>query len=418
MLSRLTNRLRHTSNDRGSIIIAMIVAVVVILGLVATLTAVYGALNSSRTDQNRINAFQHANAGVDQALYRLDSADMPGAASGDYVPVLSNGKVVGFNDRIAVGGSSFDVVVEQAPAGQTAVYKVRSTGRDPSGRERLVIADLRATSLFENGFFTHELFYLTGNQTSPVAYSSSTCPSAAASCQLPLPVVGRLATNETIDGASATFDHFIASWEGFNMYGRATQAAADEACGQGRCGTTPKVVAITNRLETAYPPEPSPSDGCPTGGVIGVPNLSTTIQPGNYICNNLELRGTIVVGSGGNGSGIVKFWIRGTLTIGGGGIINRGQVPAKMQFFQKDSDPGGGDVCDAEVWSLMYTPGLRVDCNGSHQPEFFGAVVARFHKSTGNHFEFHWDIDSRNAVHDGKYVVRNWRECPLGSTDC
>src|SRR5918992_1440309 len=136
MLRWLGGRLRGR-NEQGSIIIAMIGAVVVILGLVATIVAVYGALNSSRTDQNRINAFQHANAGVDQALYRLDAGDMPVVALGGYVSTPHNGKVVGFTHRVVVGGPSLIVVVEQPPAGQTAVYKIRSTGRDVSGRERL-----------------------------------------------------------------------------------------------------------------------------------------------------------------------------------------------------------------------------------------------------------------------------------------
>jgi hypothetical protein len=48
----------------------------------------------------------------------------------------------------------------------------------------------------------------------------------------------------------------------------------------------------------------------------------------------------------------------------------------------------------------------------------YGAVVADIHGGTGNHFVFHWDIDSGDAVSNGRYVVRNWRECPPGSTDC
>ena len=50
--------------------------------------------------------------------------------------------------------------------------------------------------------------------------------------------------------------------------------------------------------------------------------------------------------------------------------------------------------------------------------KIYGAVVARIHSATGNHFDFHWDVDSFYAESDRKYVVKDWRECPPGASDC
>jgi hypothetical protein len=201
------------------------------------------------------------------------------------------------------------------------------------------------------------------------------------------------------------------------MYGRATQEAADEACGQGRCGTSPKVKPVTNQLQTPYPAEPSPNAGCPSGGVVGASGVTTTLQPGDYVCSDLELRGTIVVGSGGNGSGMARLWVRGAFTVQAGGIVNQGQRPKKFQVFQMGA-PGGGAICDARIWGLLLVPGIEIDCSGSHQPEVWGAVVAEIHSGTGNHFAFHYDVNSRDDANYGRYHVESWRECPVGASDC
>jgi Tfp pilus assembly protein PilX len=410
-------RRRERPGEDGSAVVGIMVVLVVTLSLVATLSTVMSGLNSARNDQSRTNAFQGANAGIDQALYRIDRKDLPTTASGTYVPTMVAGTLVSFTETVTSEGSSFVVEATKDPPGQDATWTVRSTGIDPSGARRLAVASITADVLFDNGFFTHGVMLLTGNQTTPLAYDSAACPTAAAGCALGPPVHARLGTNSVIDGSSATFDSFVASWDGFNVYGRATQAAADQACGEGRCGTSPKVRNFTNQLETPYPDEPTTSDGCPSGGTIGVSGMTTTIQPGDYVCEDLELRGTIVVGPGGNGTGVVRFWVRGAFTVQAGGVVNQAQRPKKFQVFQR-AVPGGGTVCDAGIWGLLLLPGLEIDCSGSHQPEFWGAVVAGTHSGTGNQFQFHYDINARLDATYGRYHVENWRECPVGSSDC
>ncbi len=81
----MLKRLRPCSHDEnGSMILAMSVIMVVSLLLVVVLSLVTSGLTSSRNDQNRTNAFQFANAGIDQALYRIDRNVMPATASGSY----------------------------------------------------------------------------------------------------------------------------------------------------------------------------------------------------------------------------------------------------------------------------------------------------------------------------------------------
>jgi hypothetical protein len=409
----LSPRRVRGGDERGSIPIVMMVIMVLTLALGTSMLAVNGGLELTRNDQNRTNAFQFANGGVDQALYRIDSDNVPLVASGSYVPTVSGGRVLSFTDAVSVGGSAFAIVATKTPATQDRVWQVRSTGTDPSGRQRLAIATVEASSLFSEGFFTVQQFTLTGSQTSPIAYRSSVCPTAAPSCQLPLPVPGVLGTNATISAASETYSDFVSSWTGFRMYGRATQSAADEACGgsQLRCGTAPKVTAVTDQKQIS--PVPKPGTGmqpCPSGGNIN----NVAVAPGDYECNDLTFSGTITV----SGTGKARFWVDGNIVFAAGSVVNQNQSPSRLQVLQTPQSVPGGNICDAQVWALLYTPSLRIDCTGDHQPEMWGAVVADVHEGTGAHFLFHWDIDATDVMGETKYVVKNWRECPPGATDC
>lgn len=405
----LIDRFRISRDERGSIPIVVVVGFILMIALGSTMLSVNGSLELTRADQNRTNAFQFANAGIDQALYRIDTGNTPLVTSGAYVPTLSSGRLVSFTDTIAVSGSSFSIVATKSPSTQDRVWQVRSTGADASGRKRQAIATISASSLFEEGFFTFRQFSLTGNQDSPTAYRSSTCPTAASSCQLPAPVPGSLGTNSTFQGSVATTAHFVNNWTSFRMYGRATQAAADEACDGGRCGTSPKVVAITDQKVIDTPGVPATAVSCPNGG-----NIAGTIAPGDYSCGDVTFTGTVTV----SGTGNVRMWVDGDIVFAANSIVNRYQPPTRMQIFQIEQETPGGNVCDAEIWALLYTPSLTIDCVGEHQPAIWGAVVADVHSGTGNHFDFHWDVDSVDAVGNGKYVVRNWRECPPGTADC
>lgn len=406
LMQRLRSFGGRPADEGGSVMISVIAIVVVSISLAVLAMTVERGLNAARTDQSRINAFQHANAGIDLALWRIDRQVFSG---GSYAATAD-----GFTDSVVVDGSRFDIVAERTSG---TSWTVRSTGLDPSGRERLAIATVAAEPLFHNAFFTVDDFYLTGNQDTPVAYDSATCPTAALSCELAYPVPGRLGTNAEIKGSTATTAAFVARWAGFDMYGRATQAAADDACDSGRCGTSPKVAAIANQLVPDVPDVPSSVLPCPSGGLVN----GGTIEPGDYLCASLQLQGTIVIGTAGNGTGRVRIWVDGPFSASSSAVVNRQQRTNKLQVFQEaqeDGQPYAGSICGAEVWALLYTPGLSIDCNGSHQPKMYGAVVAQLHAGTGNHFDFHWDVSSFDVSRDDRYVVRDWRECPVGSSDC
>lgn len=407
--------------------IAVIVTGIVSLLVVATLDSVTTGLNLTRSDQNRNNAFQYANAGVDKAVYRLDRNLLPASdlASPSYTPTYdASGVINGFTESLQVGVSKYEIAVTQDPPGQTTRWRVASLGTDkPTGKQRLAIATVTAKPLFQNGFFTIEDFYLTGNQTTPIAYDSNTCPQAYTSCEI-VPAPGGLGTNSKIIGAAETIDSFVERWQMFNMYGRATQEAAEGDCGIPSVNSDPSqancapyggtVNAITDQLEYEPPAVPATAQPCDEGGNIGADNVVTYLAPGDYVCNDLTLRGTIVISP----PGTVRLWAQDSFVVAEDSLVNYQRPTRTLQIYFPRTAGSSGTICGAEIWALLYTPGLDIDCQGEHQPELYGAVVANLHSGTGNQFHFHWDLASMYALNDGLFVVKDWRECPPGNTDC
>lgn len=434
----------RSADEQGSVVIVVVLIATLSVAVVTLLATVQSNQRASRTDDNRTAAFQRANGGIDHALYRFDrsqgvtggpSSPMPSTAVGNYVPTLNSfGELVSFTDSVSVAAGSdpscpgtppeacsYTISATADPPGQTARYLVTSVGLDASGRQRQAVATIQARSLFTDGFFTLLDFTLTGNQTTPIAYRSEVNPDPAISGffgPFPPPIPGSIGTNGTIRGAQQTIRTFAARWRAFNMYGRATFEAADEACGNRQCTAEGGLVRnFTDQKEIEMPPIPAGALPCPTGGLfIGTATVPYVLAPGDYTCPNVIFQGTVNIGASGNGR--VRIWPTSRLRFSSGAIVNRLAVPARLQiYYPEPPDQALNDstICRAEVWALLYTPGLNIACNGAHQPHMYGAVVARLHAGTGNQFEFHWDLSSVNSVHNGKYRVLDWRECPVGS---
>lgn len=408
--------------EEGSVMITVIIIAMISAAVAFTLSTVSGGLNTVRVDSDRANAFQYANAGIDQAVYRLDQAQLPVLAdippAGSYTPTVVDGEVVAFTDTfVEADGSRYDISAAANPAGQSTNWTVQSIGTDANGqRLRHAVATVAAKPLFFDGFFTLSTFYLKGNQTTPIAYRSSQCidPRAPFTCAITtFPVPGSLGTNSTFTAAAATIDSFKLRWEAFNMYDKPSQAAADFACDVGNCGTFPKVNAHTDPKDVFedFPAVPDNAVACPS-------TFTGTITPGDYTCDVARFTGTVTVGSpvvvAGKTIRDVRVWATSRLYADDNAIINRANRPLRMQiYYNAPASPNNNSgICGAEIWALLYTPALEVSCNGSHQPTVFGAVIAQIHSGSGNHFDFHWDLDARSDLHNGKYKVQEWRECP------
>jgi hypothetical protein len=439
-------RERVGRDERGSVVLVVILMSVASVLVLIMINSVSSGMSRASDDQRRSNAFQFANAGIDQALHRIEKKPLPSsdvASSGfHYKPLLTaDGKVSAFSETFTSGGIDYSIRAEQTPQGQDTVWRVNSTGRDRSGKLRQAVATIRATSLFENGLFTTNSFYITGNQfneTTPVAYNSALCPTAlpasVVACNLPNPVGARLGSNTGFPvNSPIAIKAMVDQWAGFALYGHAKLEDAQALCGTNtKCHTVESsnsplrkgsVIAVPEALAITMP---EISGACPNGGRLGsgMKPPVPTLAPGDYRCSRLTIQGTLDVGGGATGVARIRVDSQVSIVPGKPGNptrVNWQQRPRRFQLFLPEQPKGSADVsqiCGSEIWGLLYTPGLDIDCQGTSQTTIYGAVVARSYSGTGNHFAFHWDATAENGIDDGKYRVYNWRECPVGTVDC
>jgi hypothetical protein len=447
----LTARLRALrSDERGGVVLVVILMTVASMLVLVTVSNVSSGLSRASDDQTRANAFQHANAGIDQALHRIEKRPLPtsviNAGKTVYTPTVVDGKVTAFTEVFDDDdGTRYEIKATQTPPGQDTVWRVNSTGRDPSTKLRQAVANIRATPLFENGMFTTNTFYITGNQfndTTPTAYNSLLCPNPSTAnavpppndadpCNLSHPVQARLGSNIGFPvNSPASLRAMVDQWAGFAVYGQATIEGALELCGNNtKCHTvtssdgtrTGNVVNVAEPLKVKMPSITGP---CPNRGRLGsaVKPAVSTIAAGDYRCANLTIQGTLNV----TGTGNVRFYVDNELSVvpGKGNQatrVNAGQRPVRFQLYLPEQPAGttnNSQICGSQIYGLLYVPGMDIRCHGSGQTEIFGAVVARSYSGTGNHFAFHWDATSATVLHNGEYRVFNWRECPVGEVDC
>jgi len=456
MLKQFTpHRHSRTHDESGSVIIAVVIIATLSFAVAALLSTVSSGLQASRTDQDRTDAFQQANGGIDHALYRFDTNNLPrnSSSTGNYkpcwagtpsycgAPVASNAEFIGFEEEVRIAGTTYRLEARADPPGQMSRFRVNSTSLEAPGRQRQAVATIEPNRLFKDGFFTLNGFDLRGSAFTPIAYDSKVNVNPAISEITGTPRPVSMGTNGTVTGSGSRVAAFAALWIKMNMYGRADQAAADVAC-EG-CGGAPKVVPITDqqKIVTIRPPAgptPPAAKSCPRGGVIRpLPSEGGkyVIPAGDYVCNDLVFGGTIVVGPDPADSaraGKVRFWATETLNFDRNAVLNDfavtpalqgAGVPSNLQIFydipSNLADQNNSKMCGngVKVFALLYTPGLIMNCPGAGQPSVYGAVVANIYLNIGGpQFQFFWDRQSTNTLHTSKYRVVNWRECPVGST--
>lgn len=434
--------IRVERSEDGSMVVVVTVMLVIAMSVAVMVSTVSSGLSAARNDQNRINAFQRANAGIDQALWRIDHKNLPAPGAGGFIQA-SDG-AYGFTDTVEVDGSSYEVTAVQSPANQDRSWTVRSIGTDRSGKKRQAIATIESRSLFENGFFTVNDFSVSGNQGHPIAYRSSICLdpfNPTAGCLLTNPIDGTLGTNGTLFAESVTpgqLATYEAAWKGFRMYGHPDLASA-----RNFCAPNPQGIGQCSDSKVLYEPDlfdltsPEPTVEAASNGCLDGPEATgaAIIAAGDYLCEDgLTLGpGNVSIAT----TGRVRIWVNGDFGVAPNTYVNRLQSPQRFQVFQPCRPPASGtatcdpdnptysgSVCEQgdskqiEIWGLLFTPGLKVKCEGGSQPFFIGSVVADFYDGTGNQFDFIWDADAATTVHDGLYFVKNWRECPADKTDC
>ena len=286
---------RTTTDERGSLIVAMAVVMVLATLSLAVLARTIGGLTSTRFAQDRASALSAADAGLADALFALDQLPTDGSAPASMPPT-------GTPPRTSTLTSGATFAWRATQAGSAAAYTLISTGT--AGSARLTITETATRppaypfALFGvDGVFFNGASAGTAPSSGIYAVDDSGAPDGTR------PAV--VASNHAVvlaDGPAPGVGG--TSQEVFTPAGSCTGCGA----AQSRPGPFPAPDPVLPG--TALP--------CPGGGTVDGTVTPAFIDSGTYLCSgDLTLTGTVSASASAGAPALVYLGPGASLHIGG-----------------------------------------------------------------------------------------------------
>jgi hypothetical protein len=361
------NRIRR---EDGSVTLAMSMLVVGSIAVMALLSTLLSGLNAARIDQARSAALQSADGGLDAALHAIDRDD------------FSEITWVTAGSHFTASSATYEIDAKLVGDGKWTVRSVATEAT--TGRRRFVVATVGTDGLFPDVLFTTGALVATGGPPATGISSDS------------------LGSNTSVSLASGLSPW----WAGYNIYGSASAAEAAAACTN--CATE-KVSAIANDFVAETQPVPSVTLPCPGSGTF-----AGQIEPGDYLCTDVDVSLAGGLATVVTGTGRVRIWIvNGSFSATGN--INNGGDPEDLQIFQsfEDGSTVPASFCNASLKAMLHLPGSTVDCSSA--PTVIGAVVAA--SWNGPISGLTYDSDAADIRRGSGYTLADWHECPVPTGD-
>jgi hypothetical protein len=460
-------RVTSTADERGSLALALLAAIVASGIAVALVNTVIQSERTARFDRSFTNAVQVADAGVQDAFYRIEHG-LLSLDIGDQV----------LSDPAWIEGWDVRYEVERLTSRS---YEVRSTGY-LDGITRTVVARIDEEALFFPGAFGDRLVALNGTSTLVDSYESRStncvgnadparCWGANPSTNLFGTGNGALGTNEIFDfSGNTTVNRAIL----YDWAANPGQNPTEDNPGGSRCvgpnvnspckpevlrfvddrleyGSQEQMQFIVDKLDDDRCSEPGRELGSATfGGKIGNTTYPTTLEPystdfedspfspadpgwENYYCaDRLSFVGQTTF-PGATPETPVVIFVRDSVAVSNQTTVNCLNCPSsgsgkywrgpnfdrrpKAQSLQiyvaTDNEQGGADVSVAagSVWAgVIYAPRARCGAPGGAGADIYGSIVCRYVDNVGN-WKFHFD-EALADLGRGVYTVATWREEP------
>jgi Tfp pilus assembly protein PilX len=347
-------------------------------------------LHASERSQNKIVAFNMAEAGVDFALAQL-AADPAYAGTNGYMSMDTGTIRGGFSITVTTPQNSSTVRMVQAsgfsPDNDTTSRAYQSSSITTYGQ-------LQPSSPFSFGVFAANTISLTGNVRVNSYHSRDGTYGGSNATNK-----GNVATNSTANGAI----NLTGSSE---LRGGATVGFG----GNVNTGITKGwscVISGAKAVAPAVKTYDPPTTTTPVSGPLSVGGNSTLyLMSGTYHYSSLTV--------GGSGklqpTGPVKIYVDGAVDIGGAGIATQNNIPANLQIYVTGNSSvkvhGSG-----ALYGTIYAPLSRVYNTGNVR--IAGAIISNTFELTGSS-EFHYDEALSEAGADsgpsGKVNVTAWQE--------
>jgi hypothetical protein len=413
MPPEVNTRLR---GERGNMIVAVGVMMILAMLSAAVVARTLAGLRSTKQGEDFSAALAHADAGVSDALFRVDQQGIAPAAS------FCVGDSSGCTVKEIPGSPGTEYVATRV---DDNTYLVKSKGI-VNGRPHAAQATITRSYTFPFAIFAKTVLDFNGN---PGNYDPNTCTGPVQTVD----EVGNtvcfpyadVATNGQISCRGSTSparqqDYYKGGGtncqNGYLLPGTYNPQDPSPTC------PAPPNVPTTPCLPDTYNP-------CPA--IAGV--LPAVLLPGVYYCNELDLGGgkspklsfppVFAVGAGSDNDGVVEIFVIPTddtnITVSiANADVNLGGDPTKLRVYLAGGtvDPGSGIVSSGDFTGIMWAPNA-VEQSPSCNANWRGAVVVNaFTCDGGPHLEVRYDTRMLNLV-ETVWTVTNYTEIPSGQVD-
>ncbi len=382
--------MKTLNNSKGFLLIAsyLLLSALMVFALGA-FTFATSYIKSSERNKNKIMAFNIAEAGFDDAYYRVKNSTVSYPWSSGYTSMTSGGFQGGYSTTVTDMGSNIKRIVVTA-------YSPAQTSTTEAVETRTVTGYVQTTpaSAFNFGIFAKDSVSMNGNASTD-GYNSNTGTYAAT----------RIATGGSV-GTDSTTNNTVTLNGNTSIGGSVTTGV----------GSTPNsVISLTGNAvitgsraaaTTAQNPAAASTSVSSSGALSISGNNTVTLAAGTYNYSSLSISGNGQLVA----SGAVKIYVSGSISIAGNGISTSSSKPPNMLIYATGTSNvslSGNGV----MYAGIYAPNSAVSNSGNG--ELYGGVVAKTYTQSGNG-NVHFDQALQNVAGSGNSTTMlSWKESNL-----
>lgn len=389
---RVGLRIRRQRDERGSLIVALSVIMVLVLLSSLIFVRIIGNDSIILARQNTYAGVSGANAGLSDALFQLDQGNT--GSAGDLVclnalnPSDPNCTVQASASTPQLTGVSYVAkLVSSGPlAGQA--WTVQAIGNAQTGMKGAVQETLTRASMFPFALFGVKGLTFHGNSTGnfgsykPGEMSSdhfTQCPTGTTN-----PPCLYIGSNGKVTCSGPSPASVV------GVYYNTGSGGGSDSCGTAQSQNTTYSVTVP----TAPVPPTGVTYTCPNNGQLGSGYDYPVIYPGTYLCTSpLQISGTLTVDSSASDSNPVKMYV----ILGGTGTANttktafadiaaNSQINTTITYSSMNGGlpPSNSTLPDAQLFQLYTNSIGTLTTNGSNGFVYGGIIDAPQASLVGN----------------------------------
>lgn len=383
-------RMKILRDNRGFLLITsyLLLSAMMVFALGAYTWAT-SYLKSSERNKNKIMAFNIAEAGFDDAFYRVKNSTISYPWSSGYTSMNSGGFRGGYSTTVTDMGSNIKriVVTSYSPMQSSTTEAVES---------RTITGYVQAAS---SGSFRFALFAANSISLSGNAYTDAYNSDNGSYGGSNLFNRGHVATNSSTNGTVTLSGNAL-------IKGNLTTGV----------GSTPTTVLTTSgnaavtgtkTAMTTAESFPAASTSVASSGALSISgNTTVTLAAGTYNYSSLSITGNGRL----TATGPVTIYVGGTVSIAGNGISTSSSKPPNMLIYSTGSSSVSFSG-NANLYAGVYAPNSAVTNSGNGQ--IYGAIVARTYSQSGNGI-IHYDEALEDAGSSSSSTsMLSWKESNL-----